>query len=85
MVEAEQDALKHHKTRKEAIYAAMDRFYKGDIAQEFVRVVRSRRLITLQDMAAWKPVEEEPLQVNYKGWKYTSYSNGHRAPRCCRR
>ena len=30
MVEAEQEALKHHgKTRKEAIYAAYDRFYKG--------------------------------------------------------
>ena len=37
MVEAEDDALKHHKTRKEAIYAAFDRFYKGDIAQEYVR------------------------------------------------
>jgi gamma-glutamyltranspeptidase / glutathione hydrolase len=68
MVEAEQDALKHHKTRKEAIYAAMDRFYKGDIAQEFVRGCQEQGgLITLQDMAAWKPVEEEPLHVNYKG------------------
>jgi len=68
MVEAEQDALKHHKTRKEAIYAAMDRFYKGDIAQEFVRGCQEQGgLITLQDLAAWKPVEEEPLHVNYKG------------------
>jgi gamma-glutamyltranspeptidase/glutathione hydrolase len=68
MVESEQDALKHHKTRKEAIYAAMDRFYKGDIAQEFVRGCQEQGgLITLQDMAAWKPVEEEPLHVNYKG------------------
>lgn len=68
MVEAEQDALKHHKTRKEAIYAAMDRFYKGDIAQEFVRGCQEQGgLITMEDMAAWKPIEEEPLHTNYKG------------------
>ena len=68
MVEAEQDALKHHKTRKEAIYAAMDRFYKGDIAQEFVRGCQEQGgLITMEDMAAWKPIEEEPLETNYKG------------------
>jgi gamma-glutamyltranspeptidase / glutathione hydrolase len=68
MVETEQDALKHHKTRKEAIYAAMDRFYKGDIAQEFVRGCQEQGgLITMEDMAAWKPIEEEPLHVNYRG------------------
>ena len=39
LVEAEQQALKAGKTRKEAIYAAYDRFYKGDIAEEFVRGV----------------------------------------------
>jgi gamma-glutamyltranspeptidase/glutathione hydrolase len=33
---------KKGKNRKEAIYAAYDRFYKGDIAREFVRVARSR-------------------------------------------
>ncbi|HET6252782.1 MAG TPA: gamma-glutamyltransferase [Puia sp.] len=70
MVEAEQDALKHHKTRKEAIYAAMDRFYKGDIAQEFVRGCQEQGgLITMADMAAWKPIEEEPLHVNYRGYE----------------
>jgi gamma-glutamyltranspeptidase/glutathione hydrolase len=70
MVEAEQDALKHKKTRKEAIYAAMDRFYKGDIAQEFVRGCQEQGgLITMQDLAAWKPVEEEPLHVNYRGYE----------------
>ena len=68
MVDAEQDALKHHKTRKEAIFAAMDRFYKGDIAQEFVRGCQEQGgLITMEDMAAWKPIEEEPLHTNYKG------------------
>jgi gamma-glutamyltranspeptidase / glutathione hydrolase len=68
MVEAEQDALKHKKSRKEAIYAAMDRFYKGDIAQEFVRGCQEQGgLITLDDLAQWKPIEEEPFHTNYRG------------------
>lgn len=68
MVEAEQNALKQKKSRKEAIMAAYDRFYKGDIAAEFVRGSKEQGgLITMEDLAKWKPVEEEPLHVNYKG------------------
>ncbi len=68
MVEAEQVALKKGKTRKEAIAAAYDRFYKGDIADEFVRGVKEQGgLITKEDLANWQPVEEAPTHVNYKG------------------
>lgn len=68
MVEAEQQALKKGKSRKDAIMAAYDRFYKGDIAQEFVRGCQEQGgLITMQDLAKWKPLEEEPMHVNYKG------------------
>ena len=68
MVDAEQDALKNKKSRKEAIYAAYDRFYKGDIAKEFARGCQEQGgLITMEDLAKWKPLEEEPLHVNYKG------------------
>jgi gamma-glutamyltranspeptidase/glutathione hydrolase len=68
MVDAEQQALKQKKTRKQAIMAAYDRFYKGDIAKEFVRGCKEQGgLITMQDLAKWKPVEEEPMKVNYKG------------------
>jgi gamma-glutamyltranspeptidase/glutathione hydrolase len=68
MVDAEQDALKKGKSRKEAIYAAYDRFYKGDIAQEFVRGCQEQGgLITMEDLAKWKVIQEEPLKVNYKG------------------
>ena len=68
MVEAETQALQKGKSRKEAIMAAFERFYKGDIATEFVRGCQEQGgLITLQDLAKWKPLEEEPLQVNYKG------------------
>lgn len=80
MVEAEDQALKQHKTRKEAIYAAYDRFYKGDIAQEFVRGCQEQGgLISMEDLARWKPVEEEPLHVNYKGievYKLQQWSQG---------
>jgi len=68
MVAAEQDALKKGKSRKDAIMAAYDRFYKGDIAKEIVRSSQEQGgLFTMQDLAKWKPVEEEPLKVNYKG------------------
>ena len=68
MVDAEQTALKNGKSRKEAIQAAYDRFYKGDIADEFVRGVQEQGgLITKADLANWKPVEEATTQTNYKG------------------
>ena len=68
MVEAEKEALKKKKNRKDAIMAANDRFYKGDIAKEFVRGCQEQGgLITLDDLAKWKPIEEEPLKINYKG------------------
>ncbi len=68
LVEAEQQAVRAGKTRKQAIYAAYDRFYKGDIARELVRGVREDGgLITMQDLANWKVRIEEPLHVSYKG------------------
>ena len=68
LVEAEQAALKNKKTRKQAIQAAYDRFYKGDIADEFVRGSKEQGgLITKQDLANWKVKEEEPSMINYKG------------------
>jgi len=68
MVAAEKAALKKGKSRKEALMAAYDRFYKGDIAEEFVRGCQEQGgLITMKDLANWKPLTEEPLMVNYKG------------------
>ncbi|HRD79801.1 MAG TPA: gamma-glutamyltransferase [Saprospiraceae bacterium] len=68
MVEAEKQVLKAKKSRKEAIYAAYDRFYKGDIAREFVRGCQEQGgLITMEDLAKWKVYQEEPLMTTYKG------------------
>ena len=68
LVDAEQKALKAGKSRADAIMAAYDRFYKGDIAQEFVRGSREQGgLHTLEDLAKWKVKIEEPLKTNYRG------------------
>lgn len=67
LVEAEQKALDEGKSRKEAIYAAYDRFYKGDIAEEFVRGSQEQGgLITMEDLANWKVYIEEPVMTKYK-------------------
>ena len=68
LVDAERDALKKGKSRREAIQAAYDRFYKGDIAEELVRGTREEGgLFTMQDLANWKVRLEEPLKTTYKG------------------
>lgn len=68
MINAEQLALQKGKNRKQAIMAAYDCFYTGEIAVEFVRGCQEQGgLITMNDLANWKPIEEEPLKVNYKG------------------
>ncbi|HEU4878616.1 MAG TPA: gamma-glutamyltransferase [Gemmatimonadaceae bacterium] len=68
LVEAERQALKEGKSRKQAIYAAYDRFYKGDIAREIVRGVQEEGgLFTMADLANYKVHIEEPVSVSYKG------------------
>lgn len=80
LVEAEQTALKNKKTRKQALQASYDRFYKGDIADEFVRGAQEQGgLITKQDLANWKVKEETPAMVTYKGidvYKLTQWTQG---------
>jgi gamma-glutamyltranspeptidase/glutathione hydrolase len=68
LVAAEKDALAAGKSRKEAIQAAYDRFYRGDIAEELVRGMREQGgLITREDLANWRVRIEEPVSTRYKG------------------
>jgi gamma-glutamyltranspeptidase/glutathione hydrolase len=68
LVEAERDALKAGRDRKAAIYAAYDRFYRGDIARDLVHAVRDLGgLFTTEDLANWKVKIEEPVHTTYKG------------------
>ena len=80
LVEAEQQALAAGKNRKEAIYAAYDRFYKGDIAREIARGVKEEGgLITTEDLANWKVRIEEPVKTTYRGievYKLTHWTQG---------
>lgn len=80
LVEAEQQALAAGKNRKDAIYAAYDRFYKGDIASELARGVKEEGgLITAADLANWKVRIEEPVNTNYRGievFKLTHWTQG---------
>jgi gamma-glutamyltranspeptidase/glutathione hydrolase len=80
LVDTEAKALKSGKSRKEAIYAANDRFYKGDIAEEIARSTQEQGgLITKEDLANWKLYTEEPEMTNYKGidvYKLTSWVQG---------
>src|SRR5881296_3349193 len=80
LVDAEQQALRQGKSRRDAIMAAYARFYTGDIAQEFVRGLREEGgLITLQDLASWKVKIEEPVMTTYRGidvYKLPPWSQG---------
>jgi gamma-glutamyltranspeptidase/glutathione hydrolase len=68
LVDAEAQALKAGKDRKQAIHAAYERFYRGDIAAEFVRGSREMGgLHTTQDLAKWQVKIEEPIKATYKG------------------
>lgn len=68
LIEAERNALRQRKSRKEAIMAAYARFYTGDIAQEIVRGIREEGgLFTMEDLANWRVRIEEPYSTTYRG------------------
>jgi gamma-glutamyltranspeptidase/glutathione hydrolase len=80
LVEAEQQALAAGKSRAEAIFTAYDRFYRGDIAEQFVRGAQEEgALITMADLDEWQVYTEEPVMTTYKGievYKLTPWVQG---------
>lgn len=80
LVAAEAAALEAGASRRDAIMAANERFYRGDIAKEFVRSSQEMGgLHTLEDLANWKVHIEEPVATSYKGidvFKLTSWVQG---------
>ncbi|MCH7565162.1 MAG: gamma-glutamyltransferase [Gemmatimonadetes bacterium] len=80
LVEAEAEALARGASRKEAVYAAYDRFYRGDIAEEFIRGAQEEgSMMTMEDLDTWQVYIEEPVKTNYKGidvYKLTSWTQG---------
>lgn len=68
LVASERAALATGLNRKEAIMAAYERFYRGDIAQELTRAVQAAGgLITMADLDQWQVHIEEPVMTSYKG------------------
>jgi len=80
LVEVEARALADGASREEAIMAAYERFYRGDIAEELVRATQEYGgLITMEDLDQWEVLIEEPVSVNYRGidvYKLTTWTQG---------
>jgi gamma-glutamyltranspeptidase/glutathione hydrolase len=80
LVAAEQAALARGLDRKAAIYAAYDRFYRGDIAEELVRATQAAGgLITMEDLDGWQVHIETPVRTSYRGvdvYKLTTWVQG---------
>jgi gamma-glutamyltranspeptidase/glutathione hydrolase len=80
LVEAEQQALAAGKSREEAIYAAYDRFYRGDVARELVRGTQEEGgLIAMEDLDNWQVKIEEPVMTTYRDidvYKLTTWTQG---------
>ncbi len=80
LIETERAALADGKSRSQAIMAAYERFYRGDIAAEIVRGVRAAGgLFTEEDLANWQVHIEEPVSTSYKDidvYKLTHWVQG---------
>jgi gamma-glutamyltranspeptidase/glutathione hydrolase len=80
LVDAERQALAAGKSRQEAILAAYDRFYRGDVARDLVSATRAAGgLFTMQDLDRWQVHIEEPVHTNYRGievYKLTHWVQG---------
>jgi gamma-glutamyltranspeptidase/glutathione hydrolase len=80
LVEAESAALAAGKSRKEAILAAYDLFYRGDLAKEIVAEAKGEgALFTADDLAHWQVKLEEPVSTTYRGiqvYKLTTWTQG---------
>lgn len=80
LVETERAALADGLDRKAAIYAAYDRFYRGDIAEEIVRSLREHDgLFTMKDLDEWQVHIEKPVSTSYRGidvYKLTTWTQG---------
>ena len=81
LVDAERAALAAGKSRKEAILAAYDRFYRGDIAADIVQATRmAGGLFTLGDFDRWQVRIENPATTTYKGLQVYKFNQSMQGP-----
>lgn len=68
LVEAERRALARGASRKAAIMAAYDLFYRGELGAEFASAVQAEGgLITREDLANWRVKIESSRSTTYRG------------------
>ncbi len=68
MAEAERQALRQGHAREDAIQAARDVFYKGDVARRMVKALDGLdSLYTYEDFAEYDAPLEEPISTTYRG------------------
>jgi gamma-glutamyltranspeptidase/glutathione hydrolase len=74
MAEAEQQALRQGQSREDAIQAARDVFYTGDVARRMLQALQALGgLYTDEDFAEYASPLEEPISTTYRG--YQIYTN----------
>jgi gamma-glutamyltranspeptidase / glutathione hydrolase len=80
LVEAEREALAAGSSRRDAIMAAYDRFYRGDIAEALVAATQAGGgLFTMEDLDRWQVHVDEAVTTNYRGvdvYKLPAWSQG---------
>jgi gamma-glutamyltranspeptidase/glutathione hydrolase len=79
LVEAE--AQNRSKGRHEALKAARDRFYKGDIAREMAKFSEENGgLFRYEDFANYTAKIEEPVSVDYRGFQIYKNASASQGP-----
>jgi len=79
LVEAEQQSA--GKGRHEALRAARDRFYRGDIAREMARFSESNGgLFRYDDFAGYTAKIEEPVAIDYRGLRVYKNRSANQGP-----
>ncbi len=73
LVDAERDALTAGASRRDALQAAFDRFYAGDIAEEMARFYEEQGGdFRLDDFAAYEPRWTDAVHTDYRGYEVYS-------------
>jgi gamma-glutamyltranspeptidase/glutathione hydrolase len=79
LVEAERE--NRAQGRHEALKAARDRFYKGDIAREMARFSEQNGgLFRYEDFAAYTAKVEEPVSIDYRGYRVYKNASSTQGP-----
>ncbi|MBV9622557.1 MAG: gamma-glutamyltransferase [Acidobacteria bacterium] len=79
LVEAEQ--ANKHKGRRQALKAARDRFYKGDIARELASFSEANGgLFRYQDFAEYTAEIETPVSIDYRGYRIYKNPSASQGP-----